>query len=198
MKSTNAESLVAAGSRTIVLALVALLVVALQPGEAAACSCAEFTTADAVGRADLVFVGQEISRLDTAEPWPSVAVTFEIVEAYKGAVESQMTVWTGAGDGDCGVAPQAGLIGIAAYSEGGRPLIDLCGSVHNPAAIAAVLDPIDMIVGQPAPIPTSSASSGISPWVWVGAGGALIAAGAALLVARRRRDDYQDGWNRGA
>lgn len=180
-------------SRIVVLALLTLLVVALQPGEASACSCAPSDTGEMVERATFVFVGREVAREITKNPWPSVAVTFEVIEAYKGDVGTEITVWTGGGDADCGVSPQSGLVGIAAYADGDRTMIDICGSVHSPAAIAAVADPIDLKAAAP---PLASDDSTV-PWSWIGGAAAVALIGGIYLFARRR-DGYYDGWNSSA
>lgn len=180
--------------RTIVLALLTLLLVALQPRQANACSCAPVGTADMVEQADFVFVGQEVARETTNNPWPPVAVTFEVIETYKGDIGTEITVWTGGGDADCGVGPLRGLVGIAAFADGDRAMIDICGSVHSPEAIAAVADPIEII--ETAAPPPASDGGGI-PWPWIGAVAAVALVGGVFLATRRGKD-FQNGWNSGA
>lgn len=183
-------------ARLTSLALLAMVLVVLVPGEANACSCAPVTTEEMVAGGDVVFVGEEISRSPVPQGQDfamSQAVTFNVVEAYKGDVTTEMVLMTGSGGGDCGVGPQPGLIGIVAYGNGDRLSYNICGSLHEPGAIAALLDPIDL-AGQPAAEPLPEPGGGTSPMVWVGA----AAAGALLIglgVARNRRQDWHDGWS---
>ena len=174
--------------------LLASILVLSYPPAASACSCAPVTTAEMVASADLVFVGEEILRVETRREWPAVAVTFAVVEAYKGEVVSEMTLWTGHGDGDCGVGPTSGLVGIAAHMDGDRATINSCGSLHDAAAIAATLDPVEIIDISPAPPTPGDGGSGV-PWPLMGLAGVAAGAGLAVVLARRRRDDWQQGWS---
>jgi hypothetical protein len=85
-------------------------------------------------------------------------------------------------------------VGIAAYLEGDRISINICGSLHEPGAIAALLDPIE-IVGA-SPVDAATDGDGIAvPWLTLGlAGGAALVA-LAVVLSRRRRDDWHDGWS---
>lgn len=178
------------------LALIATFLLALAPGVASACSCAPVTTAEMVESAHTVFVGEEIARTEYrgADQWAQQAVTFQVAEAYKGQVFDQLTVTTGMGGGDCGVSPTTGLVGITIQNSG-EPSIDICGSVHDPGAIAALLDPIDIVASPIAPPATPE--GGGTGWggVAVVAGIAVIVAGIGIAAMRRRRDDWQDGWS---
>lgn len=174
--------------------LASVLVISL-PGEAGACSCVPADTAEVVAAADLVFVGEEVSRVDTRREWPPVAITFSVVEAYKGEVPTEITVWTGQGDGDCGLPRTRGAVGITVYThEDGRLAVDSCGSLHDPAAIAALLDPIATMAAAP-PAPGPEAAGGGVPWPLIAlAAAGSLAVGVGLLLSRRR-DDWQDGWS---
>ena len=189
--------------RLVVLALVGALAVTATSNVAGACSCAPVTAAAMVETADIVFVGEEIARAplnrDRNEfEWASVAVTFQVTEAYKGEVAGQITLLTGSGDADCGVGPLTELTGITSSTDSGQPTFDICGSLHSPAAIAALLDPIPTVdlPELPPPLPADG-GLGVVPWV-LGAG--LAAMAGALVVTRRRRqspDGWQDGWSGG-
>jgi len=182
--------------RIVTLALVATLFVALAPGTATACSCMPVTTQDMVAEARIVFVGEEIARTDVGgqQAWGSVAVTFQVTEAYKGQVSEQMTVITGESSAGCGVGPTSGLVGITVHGGAEAATISLCGSLHEAGAVAALLDPIDIISTAPEPLSTEPASSGLGGIV-LAAGIALIVAGIGVAAIRRRRDDWQDGWS---
>ena len=72
-----------------------------------ACSCAPATTCQAVLHASAVFVGRVVSIEDakTADPRPFLSerrVTLSVTEPFFGASESELTMWTGTGRGDCG------------------------------------------------------------------------------------------------
>jgi len=175
-------------------AMVAGFVLALAPSAAIACSCVPVTTADMVETAGVVFVGEETGRVSVANGWPSVAVTFRVAEAYKGEVASEMTVWTGSGGGDCGVGPLSGLVGIAAYTEGGRLSFNICGGVHDPGAVAAAIDPIGL-VDSPGETPEPEPGSSLALWL---VGGAAALLGSAVFMTMRRRRDWHDGWNSNA
>lgn len=182
-------------ARTLLAAvMVAAFVLGLTPSAASACSCVPVTTADMVETADVVFVGEEVGRISADNTWPSVAVSFQVAEAYKGEVASEMTVWTGSGGGDCGVGPLSGLVGIAAYVEEGRLAFNICGGVHDPGAVAAVIEPIALI-GAPGETPEPASGSSLAPWL-VGGAGVLVAA--AVFMTMRRRRDWHDGWNSSA
>lgn len=185
-------------ARIATLALVATFLVALVPGKAAACSCMPVTTQEMVADAHTVFVGEEVSRtrIDrgaAGDTWLTQAVTFRVVEAYKGSVTDQFTVYTGMGGGDCGVGPLTGLVGIT-ISGGGEPSISICGSVHDAAEVAQLLEPIDLVTSEPEPPPLEPGG--------VGLGGVVIAFGIALVIVgigrellRRRRQAGHDGWS---
>jgi hypothetical protein len=170
-------------------AAIAALVVAVTPSAAGACSCAPVTTEDMVATAEVVFVGEEVGRMTNREVWPPVAVSFIVVEAYKGDVAAEMTVWTGGGGGDCGVGPLSGLVGIAAYYEEGRLSFNICGGVHDPVAVAAAIDPIAMV---PSPGDTAEPPAGSSAALWLVGGASLMVAGAVFMTLRRR--EWHDGW----
>ena len=187
---------IATYARIVTLSLIATLFVAFAPGTASACSCLPVNTPEMVEQAHTVFVGEEIARSEHRgdDGWASVAVTFQVAEAYKGRVADQMTVVTGMGGGDCGVSQTSGLVGIT-IQNAGEPSIDICGSVHEAGAIAAVIDPIDILVSAPEP-PTTAEPGGF------GMGGIVLAAGIGMVLAgigvamvRRRRDEWQDGWS---
>jgi len=189
-------------TRLAMASLMAGLLVAMLPGAASACSCVQTTTGQVIDNADIVFVGREVSRTEPVnEPadafLASVAVTFDVIEAYKGDVAQQMTLYTGRGDADCGVGPLNGHVGIVASTDSadGRATFHICGSVQDPAAIASLLDPIDL-VDAPAPI-DNDAGSGVGRLIWAAALGLVVVAG-GVAVVRRRRDVWQDGWNSGA
>ncbi len=155
------------------------------------------TTQEMVDQAHTVFVGEEIARTEYRgnDQWASVAVTFQVAEAYKGVVSDQMTVITGMGGGDCGVSQMSGLVGITIQNTE-EPSIDICGSVHDAGAVAALLDPVDIVSATPGPSssPTDSSSNGLALTLVV-AGAAAIVAGIGVAAMRRRRDDWQDGWS---
>jgi hypothetical protein len=192
---TKAAPLVA---RYLTPVLLAAVLVVLLPGEARACSCAPVTTAEVVESAEFVFVGQETSRAVARQDWPPVAVTFTVFQAYKGTVTSEMTVWTGQGDGDCGLQPTLGLVGITAYTDGlGIGSVDSCGSLHSPEAIAALLDPITITDSSPSsPVPADGGSA--LSWPVAALVAATVLVVSAVVLARRRSDDWQDGWSSGA
>ena len=171
--------------------MVAGFVLALTPSAASACSCVPVTTADMVESAEVVFVGEEVGRIANRDVWPPVAVSFQVVEAYKGEVASEMTIWTGGGGGDCGVGPLDGLVGIAAYFEEGRLSFNICGGVHDPGAVAAAIEPIALV---DAPNETPDPPSGSSLALWLVGGVGLLVAGTAFMTMRRRRE-WHDGWN---
>ncbi|MDH3772653.1 MAG: hypothetical protein OET79_16970 [Nitrospirota bacterium] len=105
-----------------------------------------------------------------------------------------MIVWTGHGGGDCGVGPTTGPVGIAAYLEGDRISINTCGSLHEPGAIAALLNPIEIVDASPVDAAPDDGGFAV-PWLMLGlAGGAALAA-LAVVLRRRRRDDWHDGWS---
>ena len=179
--------------RSVTPLLLASLLVLFIPGEARACSCAPVTTAEVVASSELVFVGEEILRVETRQEWPPVAVTFAIVEAYKGDVASEITVWTGHGGGDCGVGPTTGLVGIAAHIDGDRATINSCGSLHDAQAIAALLDPVEIVDATPE-TPVGGGGSNV-PWPAIGLTGAAGLTALTVALARRRRDEWHDGWS---
>lgn len=184
-------------ARSAMPALLASLLLLSFPGEARACSCAPVTTAEVVASAEIVFVGEEIFRDVARQTWPPVAVTFSVAEAYKGSIGSEITVWTGQGGGDCGLGPTRGLVGITAYTDGdGVVSVDSCGSLHDAEAVAALLEPIPTIGAAP----ESSAPDGGSglPWASVALTGVAGVALVAVVLARRRRDDWHDGWSSSA
>lgn len=190
------NSVMSSAARFTSLALLAMILVLLVPGEASACSCMPVTTAEMVASSDVVFVGREIGRSGAEGGqggFTSQVVTFEVIEAYKGDVSPEMVLTTGSGGGDCGVGPQTGLIGIAASAHDGSLSYNICGSLHDPAAVAAILDPIEISQPTTAAPPVDS-GSGIGPAIWLGAvAGALLLIG--FGVKRARQDEWHDGWS---
>lgn len=183
-------------ARTLTAAvMVAAFLFALTPSAASACSCAPVTTPEMVENAEVVFVGQEVGRIANRDVWPPVAVSFQVVEAFKGEVSSEMTVWTGGGDADCGVGPLNGLVGVAAYFDQGRLSFNICGGVHDPAAVAAVIDPIEL-ADSPDDTPEPAAGGSLTPWLVAGVVAALV--GATGFMTMRRRREWHDGWDSSA
>ena len=183
--------------RLLTLAVISTLFVAFAPGTASACSCMPVTTREMVAEAEMAFEGQEIGRAEVrteagGEFWGNVAVTFQVLEAYKGSVPEQITVMTGENSAGCGVGPTAGVVGITIW-DAEQPSISICGSVHPAGAIGAILDPIDIVGAAPAPPPPNETGTAFGGIV-LAAGVAVIVAGIGIAVVRRRRD-WQDGWS---
>ena len=179
----------------MVMAVVALAiaVVGLSPATAGACSCMPVTAAEMLDERPVVFVGTEVARQQVAASGHlQQLVTFEVETAYKGDVTPEMNLRTGMGGGDCGIGPQPGLVGVAAYEWEGNLVVDICGGLHDPAAIAAIADPIELIDAAPSPPEDTPAGA---PWgSWLLFGALAVAAGASLIITRRRNRTYQDGW----
>lgn len=75
------------------------------PITAKACSCAPPPSVEtALSRADAVFSGKVISIKDnrSLSGYTSKKVLFEVSQTWKGVKESQITITTGQGGGDCG------------------------------------------------------------------------------------------------
>lgn len=179
--------------RFVVLALLAFLFLAIHPGAASACSCLGTTTAEMVERGAIVFAGHEVARGPgpVANEWATTLVTFEVAVAYKGDVPAQIDVLTGSGGGDCGVGPTTGLVGVV-ISDPLQPSIDICGSMHDPAALASLLEPID-VISAPEPLP--EAGSGWAGPAMVTGAAAVVALAAVVAIKKRRRVEWQDGWS---
>ena len=173
---------------------IAIAIVGLSPATADACSCMAVTTADMFEERPVVFVGSEVGRQQVAAAGHlQQLVTFRVDTAYKGDVSSEMNLRTGMGGGDCGIGAQVGRVGVAAYEWEGDLVVDICGGLHDPAAIAAIAEPIELVDAAPsAPVDDTPAGA---PWgSWLLFGALAVAAGVSLIITRRRNRTYQDGW----
>jgi hypothetical protein len=97
--------------RRFYLLAAALMMGVAAPRAAAACDCVQSTTCQGVLRSSAVFVGRVVGIKDatvparppaTLEVFGGRLVTFRVVERFFGVTESDVTVRTGMGGGDCG------------------------------------------------------------------------------------------------
>ena len=86
------------------------VVAAVWPSNATACSCGTSDPHEAFDRAVVVFAGEVVSiherqvAMVRSRPTrqPGYDVVFELIELWKGDVDSSIALFTGVGDGDCG------------------------------------------------------------------------------------------------
>src|SRR5262245_18241517 len=78
--------------------------------QAHACSCVQSTLDAALAEADAAFVGTAVERRmeGAMGSWMPVVITFDVAEVVKGELPDRIDVWTGEGDGDCGIAVEIG------------------------------------------------------------------------------------------
>jgi hypothetical protein len=115
--------------------------------EVFACSCAEFTFETALAESEAAFVGAALERRIEGEvgsvPLP-VVIAFDVAEVVKGELPDRIDVWTGEGDGDCGITVEIGeLVGIVLNRDGDRWTTTGCGGLwladelRTPGALAS-------------------------------------------------------------
>jgi hypothetical protein len=100
--------------------------------EVSACSCAEFTFESEFAEAEAAFVGAAVERRMEGEvgSWLPVVVTFDVAEVVKGELPDRIEVWTGEGDGDCGITVEIGeVVGIMLDRDGDRWTTTGCGGL---------------------------------------------------------------------
>lgn len=175
-----------------VVPLLALGAVALTPGSACACSCAEMPTERAFAEADVVFVGRVVDRtVDRGFPWlvrssaDKAVWTFEVTATYKGDGVRRQEIVTADSGASCGLE-LSGPGPFVVYGtrdaaepapEEGQYAANLCGgSAPLTAAIERDLDDRAGagVRGTP-PGPSGGPSHGLP--------GAVLAALAALGAA---------------
>lgn len=115
--------------------MLALLLLGLLQSAASACSCAFSTVDDYVHNADTIYMATLVeARLvpgDYPDTWPSLEGKFKVGKILKGKADgSIVTLSTGTGHGDCGVAmvvPAAYIIFKNKESQG----IDICSGTST-------------------------------------------------------------------
>ncbi|NOU56717.1 hypothetical protein HN020_18585 [Brevibacillus borstelensis] len=112
------------------LPLLLLLSFVFTPSNVYACTCAEPPTPKkALEQAEAVFAGT-VTAVNSAEYGHEVQ--FQVNTTWKGVSQSQVLVATGSGDGDCGIAFQAGNDYLVYahpdtyYSESGGLATNIC------------------------------------------------------------------------
>jgi hypothetical protein len=87
------------------LILMVIFVSGSFPSVTSACSCAELpTAAEELERSKAVFSGKvlDIKNKRSADGYMTKSVLFEVTNTWKGVTQSQITITTGQGGGDCG------------------------------------------------------------------------------------------------
>jgi len=192
--------------RWIVLLLFALVLapvpVLVNATAASACSCAFDEPADFVGLADVVVTGtlsgperSGIIRRTDEPVWYTVAVD----DVYQGEATDTMVFSSAASGASCGLENiDSGGRYVVFLTDGSdqEPHVsdgltaNLCGGTQPYDGTGPVADVLaDLGAEPPQPGTTGSVpvtSGSAQPWL-LGAGLALVAAGAALLVVRLRR-----------
>lgn len=183
----------------LVLAPVPLVVTATA---ASACSCAFDEPADFVGLADVVVTGTlsgpERSGLALRSD-DAVWYTVIVDEVFQGEATDTMVFASAASGASCGLENiESGARYVVFLTDGSdqQPHVSdglaasLCGGTQPYDGTGPVADALADLGGEPpqpgttGSVPVSSGS--MQPWL-LGAGLALVAAGAALLVVRLRR-----------
>ena len=83
----------------------------------------EFTLETALADGEAAFVGAAVERRMEGEVGSNlpVVVTFDVVEVVKGELPDRIDVWTGEGDGDCGIEVEIGeMVGIVVDRDSDR------------------------------------------------------------------------------
>jgi hypothetical protein len=162
--------------RLILVPAVALVVLALSPGRAAACLCGS-TSADPPIQGDVAFIGVVAARdeplpFDTSSMGYGISYTFAVEEVLKGDPEPFTVIRSGIGGGDCGI-PMA---------VGERWLIEAYQSPEGDLGANMCSGTERLAIGvTPPPVPGRLSPEGLA------AAGAALGIGAAFLVRRRRR-----------
>lgn len=95
--------------RSLCASFLVLAAYALNPGVAGACSCAEETINEALGRSGAVFEGRVVSvDSESTQPDAKNLVTLRVVRSWKGMNEQTVTVETAASDSVCGYRFEVG------------------------------------------------------------------------------------------
>jgi hypothetical protein len=177
------------------LAAVAVAVALLPVIHADACSCAQSPPQALAQRAEAVFTGtvQNISALSQMR----TAYTFSVDLVYKGAVASQVVIYSNSGGPSCGAefAPRTRYTVFATTNpqEGGLASSLCSGNTQG------TIDPVayGLPPGQapraapsgPALAPSGSAPAPDYSWLWVPiavlAGGSVVLLGVWVLLRRR-------------
>ncbi len=90
-----------------------------------ACSCVQISPKDMMEKADVVFVGEVVSREKAPEyGW---RYTFKVQRKYKGVTAATLTVATGLGGGDCGFdVPSGTRMFVYASQREGSLTTNIC------------------------------------------------------------------------
>ena len=145
---------------------------AIQARPAVACSCAPVSIEQSIERSAAIFFGRAVRIEWTGDdPEPGIvpiskAVTFEVERHWKGAPDDTVTIYTGAGGGDCGSPFDVGLTYLVyATTRGGGSGSTLQTSICHRGLTAGANDPrmvyefdrLDQLVlGRGAPDPETA------------------------------------------
>jgi hypothetical protein len=180
----------------------------VRPEPAAACSCVAFTDADALGRADAVFVGRVVGYAGPSKSgtWSSTDPAlwrFAVSQVYKGDVRAVQDVVSEVSGASCGLEiPKIGEFLVFATVRGsgigpdpgaGQLYAGLCGGTRTTST--GLLAPELARAHSPSPAaPLAPLAGGgdetdpVAPWVWpvlAIVGGAAV--GLVVVLLRKRR-----------
>lgn len=173
----------------VVGALAMTFLVVFHPPHAFACSCAQFTEEDAFESADIVFIGDVVSRTDPNEgnevqgSGDPIQWRFDVRSTQKGSPNDPQTVESARDGATCGYGFRVGKrYQVYAEKQGSKLTTGLCSGNKDLGAGAAYHPPED---GRKLP------ATGVPlPWVVSTIVGVATAAGVGVLWRRKTRIVY--------
>ena len=159
-----------------VTVLLALMVLALKPTPAGACTCIDRSLGEYADDLAYAFLGRQIDRRSIDDDYPQIGnvLTFEVDQVFHGSAGSKVDVKT---PGACPIDfAEQGRTGVAVFLVEGEPTVSLCGSAVSATELASVF-------GEPySPTVDSSPRQWTLPVVAVGAIAVVIVGLVGSLV----------------
>jgi len=174
--------------RLLVVAIVLGWLLA-RPTSVSACSCdLPASPADALTRADAVFIGTMTEMIDSKDSYGR-RVSFEVSSSWKGVTTTQVVLYTGYGGGDCGYEFVPGSQYVV-YAHRGESYPDqdsdslatgICTRTNNTASAAD-----DLTYLQALPQLNLTPASTPAPTPLLPCFGIVVVAGGLPVILRRR------------
>ncbi|MBT2639804.1 hypothetical protein [Bacillus sp. ISL-39] len=178
----------------IAFSFLGLFLIASFPAVTSACSCAELpTAAEELEQFEAIFSGKVMEiKEEKVKGYMTKKVVFEVANIWKGMKESQITITTGLGGGDCGFRFIEGQEYLVYANEsdmyGAKSLTTIMCDRTN--TLSTLQDDLKLLGAGEAPtkkVDLSSSNENRKPFdLWIAGALAIVALAAFLFMKRTK------------